>query len=57
MTIQMGRAGKLCRAIWTKLRLRELCEANGVAYVRAPTEVPPLDLLFDVARGAELVTL
>jgi uncharacterized protein (DUF58 family) len=38
-------------------RLRELCEANGVAYVRAPTEVPALDLLFDVARGAELVAL
>jgi uncharacterized protein (DUF58 family) len=39
------------------LRLREACEAYGVSYVRAPTELPPLDLLFDVARGAELVTL
>ena len=37
-------------------RLRELCGANGVAYVRAPTELAPLDLLFDAARGAELVS-
>jgi hypothetical protein len=28
MTIQMGRAGKLCRAIWTKLRLRELWDVS-----------------------------
>lgn len=37
-------------------RLRELCADNGVAYVRAPTSTAPLDLLFDAARGAELVT-
>lgn len=36
--------------------LRELCVANGVTYVRAPTATAPLDLLFDAARGAELVT-
>jgi uncharacterized protein (DUF58 family) len=37
--------------------LRERCEASGVAYVRASTAVAPLDLLFDAARGAELVTV
>ena len=37
-------------------RLRELCRAAAVTYVRAPTEVAPLDLLFEAARGAELVT-
>jgi uncharacterized protein (DUF58 family) len=37
--------------------LQELCEANGVTYLRASTAVAPLDLLFDAARGAELVTL
>ncbi|MBS1878640.1 MAG: DUF58 domain-containing protein [Actinobacteria bacterium] len=36
--------------------LRRLCEASGVTYLRAATEVPALDLLFDVARGGELVT-
>ena len=34
----------------------ELCAARGVAYVQAPTEVAPLDLLFGAARDADLVT-
>ncbi len=37
-------------------RLRELCARNGVDYLRAPTSTAPLDLLFEAARGAELVT-
>lgn len=36
---------------------RELASANKVAYVRALTSVPPLDLLFAAARRAELVAL
>lgn len=36
---------------------RELCAAHGVAYVRALTSVPALDLLFEAARRAEVVAL
>jgi len=38
-------------------RLRERCADRGVTYVRAPTGVAPLDLLFGTARDAGLVTL
>jgi hypothetical protein len=37
--------------------LREHCADHGVAYVRAPTDVAPLDLLFGAARDARLVSL
>jgi uncharacterized protein (DUF58 family) len=36
---------------------QELAAAHGVTYVRALTSVPPLDLLFESARRAELVVL
>jgi uncharacterized protein (DUF58 family) len=41
----------------TQAALRDGCADNGVAYVRAPTDVPPLDLLFGAARDARLVSL
>jgi uncharacterized protein (DUF58 family) len=37
--------------------LRNHCADNGVNYVRAPTDVAPLDLLFGAARDAQLVSL
>jgi hypothetical protein len=37
--------------------LRDHCADRGVTYVRAPTEVEPLDLLFGAARDAQLVSL
>jgi hypothetical protein len=37
--------------------LRERCAAQGVDYVRAPTTIAPIDLLFGAGRDAELVTL
>jgi uncharacterized protein (DUF58 family) len=37
--------------------LREHCADHGVTYVRAPTDVEPLDLLFGAARDAQLVSL
>src|SRR6202012_3136800 len=37
--------------------LRDHCAAHGVTYVPAPTDVPPLDLLFGAARDAQLVRL
>jgi hypothetical protein len=37
--------------------LRDSCTDNGVNYVRAPTDVAPLDLLFGAARDAQLVSL
>lgn len=37
--------------------LRDLCADSGVTYVRAPTDVPPLDLLFGAAREGGLVSL
>ncbi|HVW45610.1 MAG TPA: DUF58 domain-containing protein [Solirubrobacterales bacterium] len=37
--------------------LRDHCADHGVTYVRAPTDVPPLDLLFGAARDAQLVSL
>jgi hypothetical protein len=37
--------------------LRDRCAARGVTYLRAPTDVAPLDLLFGAARDAHLVTL
>jgi uncharacterized protein (DUF58 family) len=37
--------------------LKEQCADRGVAYVRAPTDVAPLDLLFGAARDGGLVSL
>ncbi len=37
--------------------LRDHCADHGVTYVRAPTDVEPLDLLFGAARDAQLVSL
>ncbi|OJU85445.1 MAG: hypothetical protein BGO11_00380 [Solirubrobacterales bacterium 70-9] len=37
--------------------LREACADRGVTYVPAPTDVPPLDLLFGAARDTGLVSL
>jgi hypothetical protein len=37
--------------------LRDACADHGVNYVRASTDVPPLDLLFGAARDAQLVSL
>ncbi|MFT3864904.1 MAG: DUF58 domain-containing protein [Solirubrobacterales bacterium] len=37
--------------------LRDHCVDHGVTYVRAPTDVPPLDLLFGAAREGGLVSL
>jgi len=37
--------------------LRDHCADHGVAYVRASTDVAPLDLLFGAARDARLVSL
>jgi uncharacterized protein (DUF58 family) len=37
--------------------LQEACADRGVTYVRAPTDVPPLDLLFGAARDTGLVSL
>jgi uncharacterized protein (DUF58 family) len=37
--------------------LRERCAEQGVDYVRAPTTIAPIDLLFGAGRDAELVTL
>jgi uncharacterized protein (DUF58 family) len=37
--------------------LKEACADRGITYVRAPTDVPPLDLLFGAARDTGLVSL
>jgi hypothetical protein len=37
--------------------LRDHCGDHGVAYVRAATDVAPLDLLFGAARDAQIVSL
>lgn len=37
--------------------LQDHCADHGVTYVRAPTDVAPLDLLFGAARDARLVSL
>ena len=37
--------------------LKARCADRGVTYLRAPTEVPPLDFLFGAARDAHLVSL
>jgi len=37
--------------------LKDQCSDRGVTYVRAPTDVPPLDLLFGAARDAHLVSV
>jgi hypothetical protein len=37
--------------------LKERCADRGVTYVRAPTDVAPLDLLFGAARDTGLVSL
>jgi hypothetical protein len=39
------------------LALKEQCADRGVTYVRAPTDVAPLDLLFGAARDTGLVSL
>ena len=37
--------------------LQDQCADRGITYVRAPTDVAPLDLLFGAARDAGLVSL
>jgi uncharacterized protein (DUF58 family) len=37
--------------------LKDHCADQGVTYVRAPTDVAPIDLLFGAAREAQLVSL
>ena len=37
--------------------LQDHCADHGINYVRAPTDVAPLDLLFGAARDARLVSL
>ena len=37
--------------------LKDRCSDRGVTYISAPTDVPPLDLLFGAARDAHLVSL
>ena len=37
--------------------LKDRCGDRGVTYLRAPTDVAPLDLLFGAAREAQLVSL
>ena len=37
--------------------LQEHCADRGITYVRAPTDVAPLDLLFGAARDTGLVSL
>jgi hypothetical protein len=37
--------------------LKERCADRGVTYLRAPTDIAPLDLLFGAARDARLVSL
>lgn len=37
--------------------LRDRCADHGVTYVRAPTDIAPLDLLFGAAREGGLVSL
>jgi uncharacterized protein (DUF58 family) len=37
--------------------LKDRCADRGVTYLRAPTDVPPLDLLFGAAHDARLVSL
>ncbi len=37
--------------------LKDRCADRGIAYVEAPTDVEPLDLLFGAARDAQLVSL
>jgi uncharacterized protein (DUF58 family) len=41
----------------TEAALRDGCADHGIAYVRAPTDVAALDLLFGAARDANLVNL
>jgi hypothetical protein len=36
--------------------LKDHCADHGIAYVRAPTDIAPLDLLFGAARDAQLVS-
>lgn len=37
--------------------LKDRCADRGVTYLRAPTDVPPIDYLFTTARDARLVSL
>jgi hypothetical protein len=39
------------------LALREQCADRGVTYVRAPTDVAPIDLLFGAARDTGLISV
>ena len=41
----------------TSAALKDHCADRGVTYVRAPTDVAPIDLLFGAAREAALVSL
>jgi hypothetical protein len=41
----------------TSAALKEQCADRGVTYVRAPTDLAPLDLLFAAARDGGLVSL
>jgi uncharacterized protein (DUF58 family) len=45
------------RARTAAAALQDHCADHGVTYVRAPTDVAPLDLLFGAARDARLVSL
>jgi hypothetical protein len=37
--------------------LKDRCADRGIAYIRAPTDIAPLDLLFGAARDAMLVSI
>jgi uncharacterized protein (DUF58 family) len=45
------------RARGASAALRDVCADRGITYVRAPTDVAPLDLLFGAARDTGLVSL
>jgi hypothetical protein len=55
LTSELGRAFAERREEATA-RVREICTARSVAYLQAPSDVAPLDLLFGAARDAGLVT-
>jgi uncharacterized protein (DUF58 family) len=41
----------------TTKALKDQCSDRGIAYISAPTDIAPLDLLFGAARDAQLVSL
>jgi uncharacterized protein (DUF58 family) len=45
------------RVAATSAALKDRCADLGVTYVRAPTDIAPIDLLFGAAREADLVSL